>query len=71
MTIRIVLLQKLLYYPRPMGSRIVILQYDVVMLNDRQTNWLQHFIDEALACQSSVKHNQLCTAMNAYASHAI
>ena len=31
---------KLLYCPRPMGSRVVILQYDVVMLSERQDNWL-------------------------------
>ena len=39
-TIRIVLLQKLLYYPLPMGFYVVIMQHDVVMLKERQNNWL-------------------------------
>ena len=35
----------MLYYHRPMGSRVVIVQHDGVLLNEKQNNWLQHFID--------------------------
>ena len=69
--IHIVLLQELLYYPRPMRSCIVILQHYVVLLNKRQNNRLWHFIDVALAYQSSVKHKQLCTGRTDMPPHTI
>ena len=66
-----VLLQELLYCPRPMRSCVVILQHYVVLFNKRQNNRLLHFIDVALACQSSVKHKQLCTGRTDMPPHTI
>ena len=45
------------YFPRPMRSCVVILQH---YEQKAEQPCCIHFIDVALACQSSVKHKQLC-----------